>query len=112
MTVDEELKQVEANAADIPTPNRSRAKKPDSKIEKSLALAADTQYRNGIAMVEAIGQQSFYRGIEDAIAKLVHSSDLSDQQLDAIATKFQQEASNRLQSTEVLALPASVWLDD
>lgn len=112
-TAEEELRQTEANAAtNDSSSSRSRSKKPDAKIEKSLALAADTQYQNGVAMVERIGQQSFYRGVEDAVSNLLEASDLGDEQLDAIAAKFQKAASLRSQPTQSLILPASAWLED
>lgn len=112
-TAEEELRQTEANAAtNDSSSSRSRSKKPDAKIEKSLALAADTQYQNGAAMVERIAQQSFYRGVEDAVTRLIDSSTLAENDLDAIAAKFQKAASLRSQPTQSLILPASAWLED
>lgn len=103
------LDQAKASAA--PKSASGKRNKPDQAIETSLALAADTQYQNGVAMVERIAQQSFYRGIQDKVTQLIEASDLGDEQLEAIATKFQKAASKRLQPAQSLILPASAWLE-
>lgn len=111
MSPEEELRQAKANASSEPKANSKKAK-PSQSIESSLALAADTQYQNGFAMVERIGQQSFYRGVEDAVSNLLEASDLGDEQLEAIAAKFQNAASKRWLPSQNLILPASAWLED
>jgi hypothetical protein len=104
----EYLNQVEATHEAKP---KSKKAKSSESLESSLAIAADTQYANGAAMVERIAQQSFYRGVEDAVSNLLEASDLGEEQLEAIAAKFQNAASKRLQSTQNLILPASAWLE-
>ena len=101
----------QAKAANTSNTQSKKAKSSQS-LESSLAIAADTQYANGAAMVERIAQQSFYRGVEDAVSNLLEASDLGDEQLEAIAAKFQNAASKRLQPTQNLILPASAWLEE
>jgi hypothetical protein len=110
-----EAEQIIADAkANRPaSPNSNSKKKGNQKgIESSLAIAADTQYQNGVALARKVGEQSFLQGIEDEIENMIDAQDLDDDQVNAIAAKFQTAASKRLkpQSRQPLILPAAAWL--
>jgi hypothetical protein len=98
--------EAKANAASKP---RDRKPQPNKDLESSLALAADAQYQNGVDLVKRIGEQSFIRGVSDTVDKLISSSSMSEDQLTAIAEKFQNAASKS--SSATLFLPVAAWLD-
>lgn len=78
-------------------------------IESSLAIVAETQYQNGVALTRKVGEQSFLKGIEDELETMLEAGDMDDFQLSAIAAKFQEKASKRLNDRTPLILPAAQW---
>jgi hypothetical protein len=111
-TPEEVLSQAKANAQ--PNANTSKPKKKvDQKgIERSLAIVAETQYQNGVALTRKVGEQSFLKGIEDELDSMIEAGNMDDDQLSAIATKFQNVASKRLADRSPLFLPSSAWLEE
>ena len=113
-TAEEILRQAEANHQSSPKSGKGKKAQSNKDIESSLAIVADSQYQNGVALARQVGQQSFLQGIEDEVSSMIDSQDLDDDQVKAIASKFQNLASKRLkpQSRQPLILPASAWLLD
>ncbi len=106
-----EAKAAKANSQS--SPNGSKKKKVDQKgIESSLAIVAETQYQNGVALTRKVGEQSFLKGIEDELESMIEAGNMDEDQLSAIATKFQNVASKRLADRSPLFLPASAWLEE
>jgi uncharacterized coiled-coil protein SlyX len=95
------------------SPNSSKKRNVDQKgIESSLAIVAETQYQNGVALTRMVGEQSFLKGINDELEAMIEVGDIDDDQLNAIAAKFQDKASKRLADRSPLILPPSFWLLD
>lgn len=113
-TAEELLKQGKVNQQGSPKSENGKPKKSNKDIESSLAIVAEAQYQNGLTLANRVGEQSFLKGIIDGVENLINAQDLDDNEVSAIAEKFQNLASKRLkgQSRQPLVLPASAWLAD
>lgn len=113
-TAEDLLKQGKVNQQGSPKPENGKPKKSNKDIESSLAIVAEAQYQNGLTLANRVGEQSFLKGIIDGVENLINAQDLDDNEVSAIAEKFQNLASKRLkgQSRQPLVLPASAWLAD
>jgi hypothetical protein len=110
-TAEEVLAQAKQNAkSDQPIGNRKKGKtKADTNLESALATVNDTQYQNGLKLVQQIGEQGFMKGIADGVENYL-AQNLDDSQFSAIADRIQSMSTKRLAASAPLTLPAAAFL--
>jgi hypothetical protein len=109
---EKQVAELKANARTNVNNPKLKSKVDQKGIESSLAIVAETQYQNGVVLTRKVGEQSFLKGIEDELETMIEAGNMDDDQLSAIATKFQNVASKRLADRSPLFLPPSAWLED